>query len=303
MYHAILAALGAWLWLALPLLLLPAAMVLVASWLRRWRRSRFRTYGFEIRTFHLPDEGAVQYAQWLHPKDKPKSICQEDVTALRRFVREGDFVIDVGAHSGDTTLPLALAAGRSGCTLALEPNPYVFAVLRQNAGLNQDKTHIVPLDFAATDTDGTFTFHYSDGGYCNGGFLSRIRDQRHGHRQPLTVQGRNLDCYLRQHYAALLPRLSFIKVDTEGYDRQVLASLLGVLQEFRPVVVCEVLGRLVAEERAALFALLDQAGYDCYRREDAADLQGPRILADDMMRWRHFDILALPRRQLHVVAA
>jgi hypothetical protein len=48
---------------------------------------------------------------------------------------------------------------------------------------------------------------------------------------------------------------------------------------------------------------LDQAGYDCYKRQDAADLQGPRILADDMMRWKHFDILALPRRQLHVVAA
>lgn len=302
MYHALSAALGAWLWLVMAVLLL-AAVVTAARWLRRWRRSRFHTYGFEIRTFHLPEDGAVQYAQWQHPKDAPKSICQEDVTALRRFVREGDLVIDIGAHTGDTTVPLALAAGRSGCTLALEPNPYVFTVLRQNAGLNRDKTHIVPLDFAATDTDGTFTFHYSDGGYCNGGFLSQIQDQRHGHRQPLAVRGKNLDCYLRQHYAALLPRLSYIKVDTEGYDRQVLASMRSILQEFRPVIVCEVLGRLVPEERAALYELLDQAGYDCYKRESTADLQGPRILGSDMTRWKHFDILALPRRQLHIVAA
>ena len=34
----------------------------------------------------------------------------------------------IGAHIGDTTLPIALAAGKKGFVLALEPNPYVFHV-------------------------------------------------------------------------------------------------------------------------------------------------------------------------------
>ena len=31
-------------------------------------RPRARTYGVEVRTFSLPRDGEVQYAQWLHPR-------------------------------------------------------------------------------------------------------------------------------------------------------------------------------------------------------------------------------------------
>src|SRR5262249_47782072 len=92
-------------------------------------RVRFRHYGYEVRDFELAREGVVQYAQWLHPYDMPKRITQAGVDAVRELVSPGDFVIDVGAHSGDTSVPMALAAGHGGCTLALEPNPYVFKVL------------------------------------------------------------------------------------------------------------------------------------------------------------------------------
>ena len=71
----------------------------------------------------------------LHPYDMPKSITQPAVDAIRQFVSPGDFVIDIGAHSGDTTVPMALAAGQGGCTLALEPNRYVFKVLAANVTL------------------------------------------------------------------------------------------------------------------------------------------------------------------------
>ena len=280
-------------WMLCAVLAATAVWALLSA-IKQHRKWRFVEYGWETKAFQLEDDGAVQYAQWLHPKEGPKEVTQEQVNVLRRFIREGDLVIDIGAHSGDTTVPLALAAGKSGCTLALEPNPFVFKILAQNAALNRDKTNITPLCIAATETDGAFTFHYSDGAYCNGGFLDKIRDKKHGHLQPLEVQGRNLEKLLRREYADRLERLSYVKIDTEGYDAFVIQSLRKLLREYQPVVVCEVLGRLDQQERETLYDALADCGYQCHKYDAAGCEQGQPIERGDMTAWRHFDILALP---------
>src|SRR5262245_17666256 len=93
---------------------------------RRRKYVPFAQWGYDVRNFALPAFGRIQYAQWKHPSETAKIMAQEDVDGLRRFIAPGDFAIDVGAHTGDTTVPMALAAGPAGCVLALEPNPYVF---------------------------------------------------------------------------------------------------------------------------------------------------------------------------------
>jgi len=260
----------------------------------RRQKLSFTEFGHELRTFDLAVDGRIEFAQWLHPFDRPTAISQASVDALRQFVHPGDFVIDVGAHTGDTTVPMALAAGPAGCTLALEPNPYVFQVLAANAALNRDKTRIVPQCFAATERDGKFVFHYSDASFCNGGFKSQQRWWFYRRRHPLAVDGRNLARVLENEYADWLPKLSYLKVDAEGYDRAILASLLPILERRRPVIRTEVFRKLTAPERYALYDLLADAGYRLHRHLDGADLQGVLITRRDMLRHKHFDILAVP---------
>lgn len=188
-----------------------------------------RTYGFEVNSFHMANEGKVDYAQWLHPGESRKSLSQDAVDELRRFLSPGDVAIDIGAHSGDTTIPIALAVGPSGCVLALEPNAYVFPILEENAGLNPNKTHIIPLMIAATSDDGEVEFEYSDSGFCNGGLHEGISKWRHGHAFTLKVQGRNLVGLLKRDYARLIDRVRYIKIDTEGYDLSVIKSIRSLL--------------------------------------------------------------------------
>jgi len=261
----------------------------------RYRRKlAFAEYGHALRQFQLARDGQIEFAQWLHPYDRPTVIAQSTVDALRRFVLPGDFVIDVGAHTGDTTVPMALAAGPTGCTLAIEPNPHVFRVLERNASLNRAKTHIVPRCFAATEHDGTFVFHYSDAAFCNGGFKSQQRWWLYKRKYPLQVDGRNLLDVLRSEFADWLPKLAYVKVDAEGYDRAILDSLLPILRDRRPVIRTEVFRKLVADERDALYDLLTGVGYRLHRYEESGDPQGKLLTRGDMTREKHFDIFAVP---------
>jgi len=172
-----------------------------------------RQYPSEVVQIPL-SAGSIQFARWRHPAEREKTVTQESVDALREFLRRGDAAIDIGAHTGDSTLPMALAVGPEGTVFALEPNPHVFKVLELNASLNPESTHIVPLMFAAMPTDGEFEFEYSDEGFCNGGFHPSISAWRHGHFSKLRVQGRNLYEYLRRTSSSVLEKVRFIKIDT-----------------------------------------------------------------------------------------
>jgi FkbM family methyltransferase len=263
--------------------------------LPRLRRPRlpFAEWGYELREFQLEADGRVHFAQWRHPRDRRLTITQEDVDELRQFIRPGDFAIDVGAHSGDTTVPIALAAGSTGCVLALEPNPHVFKILEANAGLNRDRTCIVPRCLAATAEDGDFVFSYGDASYCNGGMAARRRNPLK-RRYPLKVSGRNLLRLLRAEFAGWLPKLRYIKVDAEGFDRRILETIRPLLEERLPMVRCEVFRGLSRGERFALFDLLKDCGYGLHRYESGAEPRGRLLSRDDMSRERHFDVLALP---------
>ena len=105
-------------------------------------------------------------------------------------------IIDIGAHTGDTTVPMALAVGKSGLVLALEPNKYVYKIVEKNASLNRAHTNIIPVCFAATSEDGDFTFNYSDASFNNGGFCRRSHVKNHHLNYTLKRYGKNLQNYL-----------------------------------------------------------------------------------------------------------
>ena len=257
-------------------------------------RRTFREYGHVVKRFDLSREGPVEYAQWLHPFEKPKTIAQADVDGWRHFLKNGDLAVDIGAHTGDTTVPMALACGPDGLVVGVEPNPHVFRVLEANAGLNTGRAHILPLNVAATEEDGEFEFHYWDASFGNGGFLSRLHNQRHGHRYPLRVTGRNLERELGTRLADRLAMLKLIKTDAEGYDATVLRSLRGVIDAARPVIVCEVHKKLDDGERQTLHDEVARPGYRVFRYRGGADPVGEAVGRGDLRRWPHFDLVAVP---------
>jgi FkbM family methyltransferase len=254
-------------------------------------------YGFEIKTFDLRQDGKIEYARWLHPYEQPKSITQSMVNFFRQYSTSGGLALDIGAHTGDTTVPMALAIGPKGVVLALEPNPHVFSILQENAQLNKSKTNIVPLCFAATDHDGEFEFNYSDASYCNGGFFQSIKNQKHGHKYVLKVTGKNLEAFLRSEYGAMLPKLTLVKIDAEGYDKEIIKSLKPLLAAYKPTIISECNKNLTPEERAELFDIIDSLDYSIQKLESFNDEIKPSRInnSSEMMKWQHFDLVAIPK--------
>ena len=260
-------------------------------------KPRPRSYGFEVLSVDLPTDGRVAYARWLHPKEQRKTITQAEVDELRRFLSVGDVAVDIGAHTGDTALPIALAVGKSGCVLALEPNQYVFPVLAKNAELNSDKTRIIPLMIAATPSDAALEFEYSDPGFCNGGRHTGLSRWQHGHAFNLTVQGRNLLALLRREYAELLPRIRYIKIDAEGYDGTIIESLAEWLRVQRPYLRVEVFSRSTVAQRRQLYQIVAGLGYELYRITDLTNYRGSRIGEPEMVADAGFDIFCVPAKK------
>src|SRR5262245_13744885 len=259
-------------------------------------KPRPKEYSFELDSFVLPRDGEIHYARWQHPKERRKEFSQAAIEALRSFLREGDVAIDVGAHTGDTALPMALAVGPKGSVFALEPNPYVFKVLLANSGLNRSKTNIHPLMFAATAEDGEFDFGYSDDGFCNGGLHPGIDAWKHAHFFKLRVKGRNLLNYLKVEFPQELSRVRYIKIDTEGFDRGVAASLKELLVRNHPFIKSEIYQHLSSDQRQGYYEDLRGLGYKIHKFNSDEDYVGVELRREDMMNWKHFDIFAIPER-------
>jgi FkbM family methyltransferase len=253
-----------------------------------------KTYGHKIKQFDLPGDGSIEYAQWLHPHETEKEITQQSVDELRKFLSPGDVAIDIGAHTGDSTVPIALAVGKTGCVFALEPNRYVFPVLSKNAQLNAAKTNIISLMFAATPEDAQMEFQYSDSGYCNGGRFEGMSKWLHGHAFKLAVQGKNLQSFLDAKYPQLVPRIRYIKIDTEGYEPAVLQSISGLISQCKPFMKVEVYRKLDDLQRRALYRSIAAQGYKIHKIADVGNYFGEILVEQDLSRWRHFDIFCAP---------
>tara|TARA_B100001093_G_scaffold343350_1_gene328101 strand:- start:116 stop:949 length:834 start_codon:yes stop_codon:yes gene_type:complete len=254
----------------------------------------FKEYGFEIKRFQIHELGEIEYAQWSHPFERPKVISTSNINFYKKLSNKGGMIIDIGAHTGDTTVPMSLAVGKEGLVLGLEPNKYVFKILKQNASLNLDKSNIKPLCFAATENDGNFIFNYSDASFCNGGFLSKIQNSKHRHNFTLEVAGMNLQDYLLREHKDDLQKLNLIKIDAEGYDKEIIKTLTVILNDFKPHLMIECYKRLNETERSELFEVVESHDYELYYLEDFEQFESlKKIGKSNMMDHVHFDMLAI----------
>lgn len=268
---------------------------LINSIKRKVARRITKNYPSSISHFKLPEFGNIQFANWENPLVSPKVITENHLTFFRKFLKSGDVAVDIGANIGAMSIPLALIVGKKGAVFAFDPNPYVFEILFENSRLNPELTNMLPFNFAITEREDEFYYNSSEASFNNGG-ISKEPINRHGKYSLATkVKGIKLEQFFTLNYPEYLSRIKLIKIDTEGYDMEIIKSISGLLKRIRPAVISECFGKTTAQERFDHFNALQALGYSLYYFSDF-DIQAeiiPIKAKEDMLKWKHFDLYAI----------
>ena len=264
---------------------------------RRKARRVFKEYPHEVQTFQLDKEGPVQFANWKNPLMKDFILTQAHVDSFRRFIPEGTLAIDIGTNIGDTTVPMALAAGKNGLVLGFEPNPHIVKIVEANAGLNKDRTNIKILPYAIAEKEAEFFYASSEASLSNGGISEKPNSAHGSYTLPHKIKAVNLEAYLNQHFPEWLNKLSFIKIDTEGYDMEIIQSIQALLRKYQPVVEAECFSKLTVQQRNDLYDCIVSQGYEIFYFDDLGNADSEQKLTKpDMQRWKHFNFYAIPKK-------
>lgn len=264
-------------------------------------KPKARSYGHVIKEQQI-DGKTLLYADWLHPRAYSCAVKQTELYRLRDILQDGDVAIDIGAHTGDTTLPMALAVGQSGSVIAFEANPYTYETLAINAELNKHIGKIYAHNLAVTDETRMYEFSYNDPGFMNGGAVEKTRGFRHGDAYRIQVHGVQLESFLDQKYPQLISRIKYIKIDAEGYDYFILKSMSGLLDRIRPVIQAEVMKGTSESYRTQMFELLRSKGYAIQRHDNSQNLEIFETTAA-MLEYENFDVLCTPIEKMAIQKA
>lgn len=152
----------------------------------------------------------------------------------RGVVRHGDRVVDIGAHSGRHTLPLADAVGPTGAVVAFEPLPRVSGYLRSAIADRGVGDRVTLHQVALSHTPGRASFFVATDRPEESGLAQRTVYNGPTGLEEIEVEVATLDGVLPPDFA---PR--FVKIDVEGAELDALRGAQRTIDAHRPMVEFE----------------------------------------------------------------
>jgi FkbM family methyltransferase len=162
--------------------------------------------------------------------------CFEPATIkfIRKAVKSGSTVLDVGGNIGYHALEFAKAAGQAGQVFTFEPDEKNITALRRNAALN-NLTTITAMQTAVSDSNAPLKLYLSAVDN-NAGAHSTVYNERMLSETYVEVPSVTMDAFVREKN---LTRVDCVKIDIEGAEMSVLKGMTTVLNEKRPMLIIE----------------------------------------------------------------
>jgi FkbM family methyltransferase len=207
----------------------PYQWLRVVSWCNRFRTLRRAMHGFagvpagtlirrRLFGYQIELDVSRSSAQQLLLLEGERFIDERFL--LRKLLRPGMTVVDVGANIGYYLLLAEQAVGTDGRVICIEPSSENLPELRRNIEINA-LANVCLYAIALGDHEGETGLQT--------GINSGIIDGRGG---TYTVPLRRLDQVVAE-------RVDFLKIDVEGYEGQVLAGAEDLLATQKPTLFLE----------------------------------------------------------------
>ncbi len=181
---------------------------------------------------------------------------EPEYALLDSLVKDGDWVVDVGANVGHYTKRLSELVGPTGRVIAFEPVPETFSLLSSNVqcfahknvtlinAAVSDKMDLAGISIPTLST-GMVNYYEAEVGGVKDGELS--------------VLALTLDSLLSQATIGLM------KIDVEGHEAQALAGMQAIIEKSHPTIILETRNQTIIDQVCAL-------GYTSERLTDSPNV-------------------------------
>lgn len=204
--------------------------------------------------------------------------------------------IDVGANLGNHSI--GLCDYFHHCH-AYEPDPRTFRLLQANTA---DRPNITCYQTALSDQDGVLGFSQHRNNTGKSHIINPLAPQSPTERSSIVdVDARRLDMV-----SCASELVSFIKIDVEGHELQVLKGAKNLLTTQMPLILLELLTEDIQAQRAASLDFLSEIGYTKFESLEPGYVQIAALANLPGLRWVNhlllgLDILIRGRQQAKLI--
>lgn len=163
-------------------------------------------------------------------------------------VTNGAVCLDIGAHKGVVTHMLTKRVGDTGEVIAFEPQRELFEWLKRMIP-SFEFSNVTIESVALAEESGTRTLYRA--GVTKSGSLA---EDENAHFESISVDAVTLDEYCESRN---FDKMSFIKIDVDGFELQVLEGAVRTLEKYKPILLVEISDK----DLEAVSALLESLGY------------------------------------------
>jgi len=204
---------------------------------------------------------------------------------VSELVREGDYIVDIGANLGYFTLPFADKVKNSGHLYCVEP---VMPFQKQLKKFIAGKPNITLLPFALGEENDKkvrlgIPTEFQQLGYLRHGTTTLLAgdDGAYGKYSFEATMKKGSELF------AALPKIDYIKCDIEGYETVALPEMSNIIEKYQPMIQLETWG----EQLMTMYAFFTQLGFAAYFLEDG---KLKTLESKTSERWGESDLLFVP---------
>lgn len=204
----------------------------------------------------MPAGGRLLATAYLLKKGREK-----ESRLVNWFIGPGTTAIDVGANVGGYSYLLARAVGRAGLVVAIEPIAECADIIER--GAKQLRLPVEVKRYACSSVHGHSDLFIPQQANRLETVLASLNESKPDvSKEVREVSLRTLDWTISQ-LEQERQVISFVKIDTEGHEFEVLSGASRLLEEHRPNLLIEIEQRHNKRPISDTFQMLDTAGYDC----------------------------------------
>ena len=145
-------------------------------------------------------------------------------------------IYDIGANRGYFTLAI-LSHTPNAKIFAFEPNPEIITKLMANLDLNKARGQVRVIKYALGAEKGVSQFNIACSDSASSIIFTHAKNRGNGVKSVMEIQVESIDNLVSKKR---LPGPNHIKIDTEGFEADILDGAKNTIKKYRPYVYAEI---------------------------------------------------------------